>query len=813
MKLPANACAITLLWGLKHVLCQEESTRPKDIWDVEVWGGLPPLGDNAIEPFSWNQKPVINPGPSPGSSTAPRLRNPCTDTDFLPPAYALSGWDMTKTYLNASGELPTHYQFNVTLQETANNYSLRCSGQFLVPFPPNQDLKTACIPDDEFHDDRFQGNVWLYIRKLKTPESQDALIREGTLGLEHYWYCPPNASESAYPYVYRAIAGASKFNGSCPLRQAANTPYVCNATTTPGMTSRLTPRWLSNHTEPLVPHPLTSPPEERVELPPPRDCTDMSLTYPDWVIEEGATYVPSLPKTSINTTTLNFTITSRPTGTQHFCFWGGNNTEIIPQNMDLMVLRCRPLSGAPLDPSSSWFGVGFWSKSRELLVEQSWSCGDTRGTFSRRYRANKRHVMPLFCIEDNGRVCKANRHIVKGVLQNPVGYFTPAAIPVSPGANLSGCSASSTLPHWVVSNFRFEETRRRTATGSDPGPSRYPWGRAARTIALSLRNTANDYLQSCTITLPDTDLTNSNPVTQWLRCFPNTDIAPRHMATHIRFNTTSAELRLNQTWPCADIDPTRPLLYTAIATIKATFCGEVNSTITNACQAYNCRDYFNTPAANALQDPDPDPNDWSCMADSIGRPVIWRFTAAPTYYSEAGAFFTTRPGYDLGKPRSSFSVYLENSGLARRPGGPRGGFEVGASAERMTPYGAAWKPAFKYGLESSPNDIQVRQRPFRNMVDWSFRFDAASGYLEVEHSWYCDDKAPGKPILFNGTWAGYVDMACRWNGTTSATGCYFGSSSGELVVKPQVKWQSLSNMQGLPYDFWYPYSGHPYWAE
>jgi len=77
----------------------------------------------------------------------------------------------------------------------------------------------------------------------------------------------------------------------------------------------------------------------------------------------------------------------------------------------------------------------------------------------------------------------------------------------------------------------------------------------------------------------------------------------------------------------------------------------------------------------------------------------------------------------------------------------------------------------------------------------------------------CKDADEMDRILFNGTWAGYVDMACKWNGTASSVGCYFGSGAGELVVKPLVKWQSLSSMQGLPYDFQYPYGGHPFWEE
>ena len=60
-------------------------------------------------------------------------------------------------------------------------------------------------------------------------------------------------------------------------------------------------------------------------------------------------------------------------------------------------------------------------------------------------------------------------------------------------------------------------------------------------------------------------------------------------------------------------------------------------------------------------------------------------------------------------------------------------------------------------------------------------------------------------ILFNGSWSGYVDMACSWNGSTAVVGCGFGSGAKEMVVRPRVKWTVLSGMQGLPYDFLYPY--------
>ncbi len=57
-------------------------------------------------------------------------------------------------------------------------------------------------------------------------------------------------------------------------------------------------------------------------------------------------------------------------------------------------------------------------------------------------------------------------------------------------------------------------------------------------------------------------------------------------------------------------------------------------------------------------------------------------------------------------------------------------------------------------------------------------------------------------ILFNGTWAGYLDIACVWNGTTAAVGCSLASGSREVVVKPQVTWRLLDNMNGLPPEYY-----------
>jgi len=393
MKLFVTIRATALLLGAMRVWCQdeEELTRPSDIWDVEVWGGLPAFDDDTQGPYGplgWNQKPVYDPGARQGLSAAARLPNPCDNPKFLPPTYDLSGWNMTKTYLNVSGEYPLHYRFNVTVQDTANDYSVRCSGDFPVPWSPNTDWRVSCVPDN----DQYSGNIWLVLFPLQRQdhgvwvEPREIWIPGTPVGMDHLWFCPPSTSanesdSSLYPRVYRANGGLrdnesrgtpTRFTGSCPAREMASVPYVCsNITTSPAVNTTLTRQLTSEKTGPLVPHPLAAPAEDRPQLVPTQDCTAMSLSYPDWVVEDGATYVPSSSKASLDTTMFNVTVTSRATGITNYCVWNGAR----------QWLTCRPLAGALQDASQTSFQIYFNVDSRELSINQNWTCGDTGRTY------------------------------------------------------------------------------------------------------------------------------------------------------------------------------------------------------------------------------------------------------------------------------------------------------------------------------------------------------------------------------------------------------------------------------------------------
>lgn len=404
----------------------------------------------------------------------------------------------------------------------------------------------------------------------------------------------------------------------------------------------------------------------------------------------------------------------------------------------------------------------------------------------RKYHAGLRYFMPLFCADDGGRVCTANRHTVKGELFEPVN-LVPQGIPSPPGANRVGCTADSAHPKWAVHKFRYDEVRYREGRTT-------AWGQPSRTIMFAVENFAINFTQECRITIP----ADANLKTQWFRCYSDPGLIQYPVQTYVFFDADKGDISLNQTWYCADTDPSRPLLFQGTGTTWSDYCGETNTTLPvcetkklidngacparpECCRHYNTRwcaiGLFNnlSPGAevmpyarsvtggikrterlpsHALTDPDPDPDAWSCTAASVGQPVTWtlssnnlesnwRFTAGALLHVIWGDSDT-----DAEKPSFYLNMRLANSVFARRPGAPAEGFSFGAEGtSTMVPWVAGWRPAMRYGLASRNEDLSVlhHRRPFRNVVDWGVRFDVAAGYLEVSHSWFCNDKNASAP--------------------------------------------------------------------
>ncbi|KAK3995329.1 hypothetical protein QBC44DRAFT_320892 [Cladorrhinum sp. PSN332] len=642
---------------------------------------------------------------------------------------------------------------------------------------------------------------------------------------------------------------AISYTVSCPGQNSTNTgiPLPCNMSA-PVFKSSLT-RWNTTQPPPITPRPVVEPVEEKPVLAPTQDCTTLSFARPDVILEGGALYTPNSPGGSLTDTYLNFTITNRATGVHHFCRWGGNHTQL--ESGSWLRLLCALPPGSLPDPTSTSFSIVFVPNERRLRITQDWACGSTDGSYTRKYQSFVTHVPPFVCPSSPGgqaTTCVANRQYIKAQLQRPV-QWSPDLIPPPASALHPGCTGNSQIPSWVIHKFRYEDERAIFWFAEDPNPlppisqwpfgPYYPWD-PSRTITLEIRNQANNNLQTCQLRSFSRTETDAQFARRWHRCHPDTGNSIHYIETYVQFDPSTANFRVNETWFCGDTDPSKPILYTSLAATKIPTCGTSTTEITR-CPEWergpqftpNCSWHYHTrfcqtgkfesgqsgpiivPAdhffssspeqtqtrllpSNALTDPDPNPDLWSCTSDSLGRPITWTLNETPDHLGFADFFSTQLSwGTDISDPRSTLDFEFVNSALQKRDSGEGGKNKIMLwTSSNLTPYTPLWRPDLKYGLfvkeYSSSLVVQGHGRkPFREFLDWNLKFDASRGYFEIEHAWVCGELNGGRPILFNGTWAGYLNVTCDFTEAErrdeARVVCRL--AGGSAVLKPKVTWE------------------------
>jgi hypothetical protein len=217
--------------------------------------------------------------------------------------------------------------------------------------------------------------------------------------------------------------------------------------------------------------------------------------------------------------------------------------------------------------------------------------------------------------------------------------------------------------------------------------------------------------------------------------------------------------------------PRKRLLFTGTGSLNTPYCGWTNTTIRDACAGggltrppqYQCVYHYFThwcaigsytngqinfsqklvrgsltrqerlPSFNSLTEPDPVPGQYSCTVASLGRgPVVWNLTSVD--YLNDIFLRTDWPAIDrvsIYASETTFRLSLDNSAL---PGQLIGG--IGAGTTSLTPYLPDFEPT---------RTFETMGLPSKNVLDCKVRFDPTTGYLEVNSSWYCNDKKPSSP--------------------------------------------------------------------
>ncbi|KAM7187579.1 hypothetical protein V8F33_011135 [Rhypophila sp. PSN 637] len=745
-----------------------------------------------------------------------QLPSPCNNPHFGNPVYSLDNVTASKRYDSNVYDKAVG-QLNFTLRDTTNNYSLRCVwgplGRLDSSFP---DWLSLCVPEDAevAAPDEFQTRTLMQVKTFSSyPEPHPIEIVQ-------LWMC--GQENGSYPLVFQASA-SPQLNVSCPAVTEDGAIYACNITTSlPLITeAEWTPPTLPSGSAKLVPRPDPPYVPQGLDPPPEQDCTDMSLTHPDWTVEMTS-----------ETSSLNLTITSRATKVQVACQSNSSTGGVTK-------LSCLLMSG--LDPFGSrpTFTVEYTPETKSLRIQHDWVCGDSRGTYKTEYRAAKTVTLPLIC--DNNASCKLeNPLVIQGELLRPL-KLTPTFFPPPPNANVPGCTArSAATPGWEVTGFNWTE---QTALWyHNDRPTRTD---VVRRLHVSLRNTANNFTESCWSTA--TVHTEDRPNEWWIWCRDgkgrdtrgNVNGLPgegqRDIETRVNVNLHAdgeVIFSVNQTWYCNDTDMTKPTSYQAHGSIKTTHCTWQNQTnlrppncgnqpLTKCRQDVSTRycafnDVDNNPVSitaslpvyttslpeHALTDPDPLPGTYSCTSSSIGRPVT--FTLLNRDGNDLPYLTTdTYSPYarDINYINTKLLTSLQNSALPRQTYTPTGQTPfsaqnpfplngIGDYDARLTPYLPAFEPSNAYRY----NEGMGR---YNHVVDWAVRFDAITGYLEISHSWECVDKSPGWRTVFTGTWNGFVKMNCTFPELTTATVdkkkeelglvCRLGDGDGGgLTVVPKV---------------------------
>ena len=298
--------------------------------------------------------------------------NPCVDDNFQVPVYKFSNLTVYKTFFNNNNTDPRFFfsTVNFTLRDVANNYSFRCNWGPRNPGAGPSWETQDCVPETGPIPDESRSltllNLWPEYLMLNK-SSQDPVR------IDQYWYC--DIKNQSYPQVYQSKVEVF-FNVTCPDRGTSHIDYPCDVSTHLPVivNAQWQPTGALPGTPQLVPRP--SPPvpaTDGLDPPPDKDCTEISFAHPDWQLSDFS-YTAETAYWEYETARLNLTLSSRATGTDVLCQFGGENTDV---DGDQLIPVCSS-ENQQLE-SYSLFTLRFRGRDRWLYIQQDWVCGDVQG--------------------------------------------------------------------------------------------------------------------------------------------------------------------------------------------------------------------------------------------------------------------------------------------------------------------------------------------------------------------------------------------------------------------------------------------------
>ncbi|KAK0639105.1 hypothetical protein B0T16DRAFT_422431 [Cercophora newfieldiana] len=727
--------------------------------------------------------------------------NPCDDSTFLTPVYVVSNVTASKTFYPIPAEGPSHVNFTVV--DVANKYAQTCfwAREYTLSWGregegPYESLRVRsdCIPTNDPNVNRFHN--------LLGP----SLENNNTIHLSQNWIC--NAASGEFPPVYGAQATFPALEFLCPFTGANGTSHECQISSldSTGLQSiRSTFKGPSDYPS-LPANPRATDPEAvpRRQSPfPSKDCSLASLTYPDWTVD-GVSF-------SKENNDLQFLVTSRASESKFRCSTSGQTktTTAASLNDGLLHAECV-LHGVTADPLHTLptLNATYDAQTSKISLQQEWSCGHDKGEYSTTFVGSGSSILS-----------STNTTFVKGSLIKPVN-LTPGIIPAPPNIDSPDCIPTSN-PSWVLERFNYNLTST---------PLYFQDGRAVgptpvETFDLIIRNTANNLTVRCGNRADSINLDYFGyPYPGWDLCDrpePSTAAAyaPYPILTYVRIDRLNNVFGVNQTWYCAGKDGKPPVRVNAFAiapnTTAAISCssGPFSQQCANPavlagsdrnapCLTWQCTNNTPPPTLTGtllstsplpptalVTTPDVDPvtgTGQSCTALSVARgPLAWvidNFRFEAQYYWE-GNQLNGRWQLSLKPPVWSEVQRWSGRFYPWRADGYGGwpaplGAELEEKGEGGWIWRSNWVDSFRTRVVSA------------DLVEGGKK---GTAYVEMVGVWYCDDRDPDHPLIFNGTWNGFLPIKCDtakagFGDERSNTKIICQLQNGQASVYPKVDW-------------------------
>ncbi|KAI1649125.1 uncharacterized protein F4817DRAFT_42487 [Daldinia loculata] len=492
----------------------------------------------------------------------------------------------------------------------------------------------------------------------------------------------------------------------------------------------VTPVWNSDNMD-IIP-----PSEKEVLGTPwnPTPCIGTSFSYPNWDVQNVTC------EKGDDGTTLSFSLSNH-----------ANNQSVA----------CTDKGGEWSTCDSNSTEVRFTEETSELSINQTWICnGGEKYPKDVTFRAIG--TAPVD-IESNKST------YIKGLLTEPI-ELSPNVAPE--GVNHPGCLETSEAPTWIVTSWVWNE---RWCNGYNAGD-----------LTATFHNPSTGFNLTCTGDGEELNRDGRYGYERWWGCsLARSPFDNYRIISLIKLNPLTGVFSIDQRWYCNGHDDHPPAKFRAVGDVNTSLeCSWHNNTATNT-SIKTCHQtelpltvHGTVTERTALAQTtffELPPSGYSCtIASALSTQWQMGFSsdslyAAPTFADSLkttvrfGIQFIAIDGYQS----------VEYEGLETTPYLP-------------TSDPARWYECKDYVAGDLSSDAWARQS-----LDCKWQLDLATGYIAINHTWFCDDKDPENPIIFTGSGSRFYDTSCYVYRRDDEISCNVAGLNPPPILPTYLSWKSV----------------------